>query len=135
MRRFALIIVLALLGGAALLAEKPVSTLKFVVVTDSEGKPVRNAEVVLHGVDSKGRQQSEGLEVKTHQDGKAEVPGVPYGRVRVQVIAKGFRTFGEDYDVSQPAHDITIKMQKPQEQYSIYETKKNDSEKKPPDKK
>src|SRR5438105_13035202 len=103
MKRLLLLMMMAL-TASALLAEKSLSTLRFVVVTDAEGKPVRNAEVVLHAVDKKGKQQSEGLEVKTHQDGKAEVPGVPYGKVRVQVIAKGFRTYGQDFDVSQPNH-------------------------------
>jgi 5-hydroxyisourate hydrolase-like protein (transthyretin family) len=118
---FFLIVILALLAATALVAEKPVSTLKFIVVAEKGGKPVRNAEVVLHAVDNKGKQHTQGLEVKTHQDGKAEVPGVPYGRVRVQVIADGYRTFGEDFDISQPVHEITVKMQKPTDQYSIYE--------------
>jgi hypothetical protein len=67
-----------------------------------------------------GKQKQEGLELKTHDDGKAEATGIPYGKIRVQVIARGFRTFGEDYDIAKPTHEITIKLQKPAEQYSIY---------------
>lgn len=91
-----------------------------IVVKESNGKPVKNAEVVLHLLDKSGKQKEEGLELKTHDDGKADTAGVPYGKVRVQVIAKGFRTYGEDYDLNQPNLEITIKLQKPVGQFSIY---------------
>lgn len=96
------------------------ATLEFVVIKDSNGKPVRNAEIVLHPVDKDGHQQDNGVELKTHEDGKASINGVPYGKLRVQVIAQGFRTYGEDFDINQPSHAFTIKLQKPAEQYSIY---------------
>jgi 5-hydroxyisourate hydrolase-like protein (transthyretin family) len=98
----------------------PTSVLSVTVVRDSNGKPVKNAEIVLHPVDEHGKQKAESLELKTHDDGKAETGGVPYGKLRIQVIAKGFKTYGEDYDVQQPDLQITIKLQKPAEQFSIY---------------
>ena len=94
--------------------------LNFTVLKDANGKPVRNAEIVLHPVDERGRQKSEGLELKTHEDGKASVSGIAYGKLRIQVIAAGFRTYGADYDVNQPNLEITIKLEKPTEQFSIY---------------
>lgn len=97
-----------------------VAVLNMVVIREASGKPVKNAEVVIHILDKEGRVKQEGLELKTHEDGKADAPGIPFGKVRVQVIAKGYRTFGEDYEVSQPKMDITIKLQKPQDQFSIY---------------
>ncbi len=96
------------------------AVLNMVVVRETNGKPVKNAEVVLHLLDKQGRIKQEGLELKTHDDGKADATGIPFGKVRVQVIARGYRTFGEDYDVSRPQMDITIKLQKPQDQFSIY---------------
>lgn len=119
---------LALVAGALLvvagLAQKkaPVQTsvLRVTVVRDSNGKPVKNAEVVLHPVDDHGKEKAESLELKTHEDGKAETSGVPYGKLRVQVIAHGFRTYGQDYEVNQPDLEITIKLQKPTDQFSIY---------------
>jgi hypothetical protein len=100
--------------------EPPAASVNFVVVRDANGKPVKNAEVVLHPVDKKGKQRPEGMELKTHEDGKAEATGLAYGKWRVQVIAPGFKTYGQDYDLSQPSVDITIKLLKPSEQYSIY---------------
>jgi hypothetical protein len=100
-------------------AEKTAS-LNVTVVKDSNGKPVKNAEVVLHLLDDHGKQRQEGMELKTHDDGKAEATGIPYGKVRVQVIAPGFKTYGQDFSVDQPNLEITIKMLKPSEQFSIY---------------
>jgi len=97
-----------------------VSTVNIVVVRDSNGKPVKNAEVILHLLDKEGNAKQDGLELKTHEDGKAATDGIPYGKVRIQVIAQGFRTWGNDYEVRQPNMEITIKLQKPSGQFSIY---------------
>ena len=101
--------------------EPPASVLTFLILKDYNGKPLRNAAVVLHPVNSKDKQQNGGLELKTDADGKASYDGIPYGRLRVQVLAPGFQTFGEDYDINQPTMDVTIKMKRPAGQYSIYE--------------
>ena len=98
----------------------PTASVSLTVVRDANGKPVKNAEVVLHLVDTHGKQKQEGLELKTHDDGKAEATGIPYGKVRIQVIARGFKTYGEDVNVDQPNLELTIKLQKPAEQLSIY---------------
>lgn len=100
--------------------EQKTASVNLTVVRDANGKPVKNAEVVLHLVDNKGKQKQEGLELKTHDDGKAEATGIPYGKVRIQVIAPGFKTYGEDVNVDQPNMELTIKLQKPSEQLSIY---------------
>jgi hypothetical protein len=99
--------------------ERKSANLQFLVVKESNGKPVKNAEVILHPVD-KGKQKEEGLELKTHEDGKAEANGIPYGKMRIQVIAHGFRTYGQDFEVDQANLEITIKLQKPADQFSIY---------------
>jgi hypothetical protein len=100
--------------------EQKTASINMTVLRNSSGKPVKNAEVVIHLIDNHGKQKQEGLELKTHDDGKAEATGIPYGKVRIQVIAPGFRTYGEDFSIDQPTHEITIKLQKPAEQLSIY---------------
>jgi hypothetical protein len=115
-----------LLSAAALAGKKPpvpdqkTASVNMTVIRNSSGKPVKNAEVVIHLIDNHGKAKQEGLELKTHDDGKAEATGIPYGKVRIQVIAPGFRTYGEDFSIDQPNHEITIKLQKPAEQLSIY---------------
>ena len=112
---------LAVVLWAAAWASEPTAALSFLVLKDDNGKPVRNAAVVLHPVNTKGKQGRGGFELKTDSEGKTHFEGVPYGKMRVQVLAPGFQTFGEDYDIGQPAQDITIRLKRPQQQYSIYD--------------
>jgi hypothetical protein len=101
--------------------EAPSCWIYFLVVKDDNGKPVRNAAVIMHPVNPKGRQERGGLELKTNPDGKANFEGIPYGMLRVQVLAHGFQTYGEDYDIEKDKVDITIKLKRPQGQFSIYD--------------
>ena len=130
----ALVILLSVNGTVAICAqddeEGPMSDLRFVVLKDSNGKPVRNAAVVLHPITKKGKQSKGGLELKTDNEGRANIDGIPYGLLRVQVLAPGFQTFGEDYTIKAPEFEITVKLKRPGEQYSVYENhdaKKDDS--------
>src|SRR5690348_3458271 len=117
--RWIFLVVLAL-ASIASFAEDKYSRLEFVVVRSYNGKPVRNAAVVLHPVNKEGKQSKAGMELKTDPDGKAALDSVPYGKLRVQAIAPGLQTYGDDIEINQPEQQITIKMNKPQEQYSIY---------------
>ncbi len=101
--------------------EGPTSSLRFVVVRDSDGKPVRNAEVVLHPVKRKGKQAKGEMELKTDPEGRTNVDGIPYGPLRVQVLAPHFQTFGEDYEINKADMEITVKLKRPGGQYSVYE--------------
>ena len=112
--------------------EGPASSVRFVVVRDSDGKPIKYAQVVVHAMNRKGKASKEEMELKTDADGRASVDGIPYGSVEVQVLAKGFQTFGEDYEVNKPALEITVKLKRPAGQYSIYE---NHDDKKAPEQK
>ncbi len=115
-----LVVLLSLAVAAA--GDKPqqASNLSFVVLKDDNGKPVRNASVVLHQVNGRGRQGQGGLQLKTDNDGKASYAGIPYGKLRIQVIAPGFQTYGEDHDINQPEQEFVIKLKRPQEQHTIY---------------
>jgi Carboxypeptidase regulatory-like domain len=124
--------------GAAQDDDGPMSDLRFVVVRDYNGKPVRNAAVVLHPVNRKGKQSRGGLELKTDGEGRANIDGIPYGPLRVQVLAQGFQTFGEDYKIDKAETEITVKLKRPGGQYSIYENHgdaKKADEKKPAEQK
>jgi len=118
--------------------EGPMADLRFVVVRDYNGKPVRNAAVVLHPVTRKGKQSHGGLELKTDGEGRANIDGIPYGPLRVQVLVPGFQTFGEDYQINKAEMEITVKLKRPGGQYSAYENHgdaKKAEDKKPPEQK
>ena len=48
--------------------------------------------------------------------------------VRLQIIAKGFQTFGEDFKIDKSEMAIEIRMKRPGEQYSIYKDHSADTE-------
>lgn len=132
-RNLSIVITVAIVLGLGLAwaqdDEGPTSSLRFVVVRDSDGKPVRNAEIVLHPVKHKGKQASGEMELKTDADGKTSVDGIPFGPLQVQVLAPHFQTFGQDYQIDKPELEITVKLKHPGDQYSIYE--KHGDDKKP----
>ena len=111
----------ALLVASLAMAQDDMAVLNFIVIRDYSGKPIRNASVVMHPVEKNGKQSRGGLQIKTDADGKASFDGVPFGKLRVQVLATGFQTFGEDYAIDKPTMEITVRMKRPQGQYSIYE--------------
>src|SRR5689334_18424259 len=126
--KYALVACLLVLLGTAFAQQDDdnLAKLNFVVLKDYSGKPIRNASVVLHPVAKNGKQERGGIELKCDANGKANYNGVPYGKLRVQVLMAGFQTFGDDYVVDKPEMEIVIKLKRPVDQYSIYTDKNND---------
>src|SRR5882724_12214712 len=116
-----LIVALGMSVRAAAQEDEQYAAIAFVVLRDYNGKPVKNASVIMHPVRKDGKQKNSGLQLKTNTDGKTSFDGIPYGPLRIQVLAQGFQTFGEDYVVDKPEMEITIKLKRPQGQYSVYE--------------
>lgn len=116
------------LGMWAQKKETPASDVTITVVKATNGKPVRNAAVVLHPVNEEGKQESGGLELKTDQEGRTAYSGLPYGKLRIQVIARGFQTFGEDFEIKEPQQAIEVKLKPPSGQFSIYDDKNKPAE-------
>jgi 5-hydroxyisourate hydrolase-like protein (transthyretin family) len=96
------------------------SKITVTVIKATNGKPVENAAVVFHPM--KNGKDEGNLELKTNEEGKASIDVIPVGdTVRLQVIATGFQTFGDDYEITTDSKEITVKMKRPDKQYSIYE--------------
>jgi hypothetical protein len=127
-----LLTVTAVIPASAKKKPESLATLNVVVLRDENDKPIRNAAVVMHPVNDTGKQARGGLELKTDPEGKASYDGVPYGKLRIQVLAPGFQTYGEDYDVAQPSMDITIKLKRPVAQYSVYQNHHAEDKDQPP---
>jgi hypothetical protein len=127
MKRLLLLLFILLVALAAG-AEDKFADVTIQVMKEENGKPIRNATVVLHTLNSKGKEQGS-INLKTDSEGKTGFNNLPYGKLRVQVIARGMKTFGEDYDINEENHTISIKLKQPAGQYSIYE---NHPEAKPP---
>jgi hypothetical protein len=75
------------------------------------------------------------MELKSNEDGKAVIDVLPIGdTVRLQIIAKGFQTYGQDYKVDKPQLTIEVRMKRPGEQYSIYKEHPDDAKNQDKDK-
>jgi hypothetical protein len=97
----------------------PTARIEVTVVRDINGKPIENAAVIFHPME--GERDKGNMELKTNEDGKAIIDVLPIGdTVRLQIIAKGFQTYGDDFKIDKTQMAIDIRMKRPGEQYSIY---------------
>ena len=97
----------------------PSSRVEVTVLRDTNGKPIEAAAVIFHPME--GDKDRGSMELKTNQDGKAVIDVIPIGdTVRMQIIAKGFQTYGQDYKLDKDQVAIEVRMKRPGEQYSIY---------------
>jgi len=103
--------------GRKFKAPPPTAHIEVTVVRDVNGKPIVNAAVIFHIVGG----EKGNMELKSNDDGKAVIDVLPIGfTVRLQVIAKGFQTYGDDFKIDKEKVAIEIRMKRPGEQYSIY---------------
>lgn len=123
MRLYALTALLALLAIAPLRADDtPMTRLRIEVKTLTE-KPIDRASVVVRFVEGRsiiklGKKINTTWQLKTNQEGVVKVPEMPQGKILIQVIAKGYQTFGETFEVNEEERTISIKLNPPQPQHS-----------------
>lgn len=97
-------------------APPPMSRIEVTVLRDEDSKPIENAAVIFHTLKEEGN-----MELKSNEDGKAVIDVLPVGdTARLQIIAKGFQTFGQDYPIDKNQMNIAVRMRRPGKQYSIY---------------
>jgi hypothetical protein len=100
-------------------APPPTARIEVTILREVSGKPIENAAVIFHPIE--GEKSKGNMEMKTNEDGKAMIDVLPIGdTVRLQIIAKGFQTYGEDFKIDKPEMTLEIRMKRPGEQYSIY---------------
>ncbi len=90
------------------------------VITGNTGKPIGNATVYVRFPESGGflrHQKLAELDLKTNEDGKVKVPEIPQGKILIQVLAKGWHTFGKWYEVQTESQTIEIKLDPPPHWY------------------
>jgi hypothetical protein len=125
MRILAVLIVLMCLAATVVSADPPMTKLR-IEVKSLSGVPIERASVVVrfvsgHSVAKLGKKILTNWEIRTNQEGVVKIPAVPQGNIRIQVIAKGYQTFGQTFDVTEAEKTIEIKLNPPQAQYSSHE--------------
>lgn len=81
--------------------------------------PVENASVYLKYVEERKLRKDKKIElnVKTNREGVAHVPDAPLGKVLIQVIAEGWKTYGKWIEITEPRQIIKVKLEKPPRWY------------------
>ena len=102
------------------------TTLLKVEVKTLGDKPIERASVIIDFVEGRsivkmGKKNMTHWEIRTNQEGIAKLPKMPQGKVRVQVIAKSYQTFGQVYELDTPEKTLVIKLNPPQQQYSAHQ--------------
>ena len=89
------------------------------VTGGDKDRPIENASVYLKYVEEhkivKNKQFE--LNVKTNREGIAHIPDAPLGRVEIQIVAEGWKTFGRWYDITSSKEPIKIHLDRPPKWY------------------
>ena len=89
------------------------------VTGGEKGIPVENASVYVKFIEEHAIRKDKKLEmnVKTSRDGIAHVPNAPMGRILVQVVAEGWKTYGRWLDLTDPKQTIKVRLERPPKWY------------------
>lgn len=117
--------ILSLLVPAALFADPPMTRLRVEVKTHG-GTPIERASIVVRFVEGRskiklGKKIITTWEVRSNQEGWAKIPPIPQGKILVQVIAKGYQTYGETVEINEEERTVEVKMNPPQPQFSVHQ--------------
>jgi hypothetical protein len=95
-------------------------TTKLRIVVTGNDKPVSNASVYVKYNEPGGlfhRERLAEMNFKTNLDGTVKVPEIPRGKILIQVIAKGWHTYGKWYEIETESETIRIKLEPPPRWY------------------
>lgn len=84
-------------------------------VTGGDGnKPVENASIYLKTVEQHLiKDKKSEVNVKTNHQGIAHIPDVQTGRVLIQVVAEGWKTYGQWQEITNSSQVIKIHLDRP----------------------
>jgi hypothetical protein len=91
-----------------------------IIVTGGEDKqPVDNASVYVRYVQERKIVKDKKIEMnlKTNLSGVCHAPEIPKGKFIIQVIADGWKTYGEYFDVNQDEQTINVALVRPPKWY------------------
>lgn len=85
------------------------SRLRIEVTGGDTNKPVADASVYLRFPEKK----KDELDLKTNQEGIARSPEIRQGKVLIQIVAPGWKTYGEYHDATEAEQTIQIHLVRP----------------------
>jgi len=108
------------------LADPPMTKIRVEVRKAANDKPVDRASVVVKFVEGRsvvklGKKIMTSYQMRTNQDGVASMPAIPQGKIQIQVIAKGFQTYGQIIEIGEEEKTVEVKLNDPQPQYTVHQ--------------
>ncbi len=101
-------------------AQPPESVTIHIEVTAGEkNRPVENASVYVRYYEGRKLKSDKLIEMdlKTSAEGKVRVPFVPKGRILIQVVAEGWKTYGHWFDLTDDGQVFKIHLDPPHHWY------------------
>jgi len=100
-------------------ADSKVAHLTIVVTGGEDKRPVENASVYVRYAQERKLYKDKKIEMnlKTNMTGVVHVPEIPHGKIMIQIIAEGWKTYGEYFDLNQPEQTINISLVRPPKWY------------------
>jgi hypothetical protein len=82
-------------------------------------EPIAEASVYVKFVEERKfwREKRIELNLKTNQEGVARSPDIPQGRILIQIVAPGWKTFGQSYTVTKGKQTILIHLTRPKRRW------------------
>jgi hypothetical protein len=98
---------------------QPTVKLRIELTGGDDNQPIPDASVYLRfQPDSKARKGKQvEVNLKTSQEGVALSPEVPQGMILIQVVAPGWKTYGEWHDIEQSEQTVPIHLTRPTTKY------------------
>jgi hypothetical protein len=85
------------------------SRLRIEVTGGDANKPVPDASVYIRFPEKKKIE----LDLKTNLEGIARSPEIPQGKILIQIVVSGWKTYGEYHDITEPEQTIQIHLVRP----------------------
>ncbi len=94
-------------------------------VLSQGGRPLDRASVIVKFLASTSKvnikRTRTSWETKTDQEGYSRIPSIPQGKIQIQIIAEGYQTFGQLFDIAEDEKTIEIRLNPPQAQFSAHD--------------
>jgi hypothetical protein len=94
-------------------------TIRIEITAGDKNKPVENASVYVRYNEPRKLKSDKLVEmnVKTSPEGNVRVPLVPKGKILIQVVAEGWKTYGRWFDLTEDGQVFKIHLDKPHQWY------------------
>jgi len=102
-------------GALPLPNDDATTRLQIELTGGDQNKPVSDASVYVKFVEERKLRKDKHIELnlKTNQEGVARSPELPRGKILLQIVAPGWKTYGEYHDLTEAEQTIRVHLERP----------------------